>query len=115
MPECYLENLGIRDHGGINTSNVQITLVELPEATPGHLRLIPPVHFGNVVPLDVGDGILSHIPRKGHRQVVPAPKQLAGLSGTSLQQLLTLAFWSSKLLVAVSCGMCHRTLFTKSA
>ena len=68
----HLEDFRVWHHGWVGASNVQITLIELPEAAPSHLRLVSPVHLGNVIPLHVGDGMLSHIPRKGHGQILPA-------------------------------------------
>ena len=68
----HLEDFRVRDHGGVGARNVNVTLVELPEAAPRHLGLVPSVHLGNVVPLHVGDSVLSHIASKGHCQVIPA-------------------------------------------
>lgn len=69
----YLEDFRVRDHGRVGACNVQIALVELPEASFGHLGLISPIHLGYVVPLHVADGMLCHVPRKGYCQVIPVP------------------------------------------
>lgn len=42
------------------------TLVELPKTPPRHGRIVPPVHLGNVVPLDFVNLIHSHISCKWH-------------------------------------------------
>jgi hypothetical protein len=50
-----LEHFGVGNHEGAVPRKV--ALVKLAEASPGHLRLVPPIHFGDVVPLDAGDAV----------------------------------------------------------
>ena len=55
----HLEDLGVGHHERVGTGNVQVALVEFPEAAACQLRLVPPVHLRIKVPPDFNsaDGI----------------------------------------------------------
>ena len=88
--KTHLEDLSIWDHGRVGPSDVEVTLHELPEAAPVHLRVVSPVHLRHVVPLDLADAVQGDIASKGHREIVAQRKNLSTLyqehptSGTCL-------------------------------
>ena len=65
------EDLSVRDHRVIFTSDVEVTLVELSEPSPACGRLVSPVNLTNVEPLDLLDvSVHAHEPGEGDSQVI---------------------------------------------
>ena len=87
----HSEDLGIRDHGGIVTCDVEVALVELSEATFAHLWLITSVHLCNVESLDTGNLLLCHISGKWHREVIPERKEFTTLILQIIDELRVLS------------------------
>ena len=69
---AHPQNLRVCHHGRVGPRNVEVALVELPEAAAVHLRVVPSVHFADVVALDVPNAVERHIPCEWHCQIIPA-------------------------------------------
>lgn len=88
------QNLGIGQHGVELARNVKVALVELAHAPLGHGRLVSSVDLGNVVSLDVLDGILGAEARERDGQVVSQGADLTALVGEVVYELAVLAIFA---------------------
>lgn len=75
----YVEHFCIRNHRRVSACNVEITLVELSEATLGHLRLVASVNFSYVEALDVLDSVLRNVARERYCEIIPEGEQFSTL------------------------------------